>query len=305
MEKSFRKNLRGHLSAALAVTVWGSAFIATAKLLASFSELEVVLLRFIIAYLFIWILFPHRRRMPARDEIRIALSGVLGCTLYFWSENLALAGTSASTVSILVSTSPVFVALLEYARRREKQTLRGIFTGFALAMTGVILTVSQQIPAGAHWYGSLFALLASLCWAGFAFMQAPLLERYPPVLLTRKLLFYGILSILPLLLIRNRPFPISAIFQSGNLYYLLFLGIAGSGIGFLLWNTAQELLGVVRSNNYLYAVPFVTLAVSFLFLGEPVTLRQVAGSVLIVCGVAVSASQPSDLPDHTTEPQAD
>ena len=65
----------------------------------------------------------------------------------------------------------------------------------------------------------------------------------------------------------------------------IFLAVFGNAICFAIWNIAFQRLGVVITNNYLYASPFVTLIVGWLLLGEPVSLMSIIGAVLITVGV--------------------
>ena len=51
------------------------------------------------------------------------------------------------------------------------------------------------------------------------------------------------------------------------------------------WNIAFKRLGVVVTNNYLYASPFVTVVVGWLLLGEKISWMSILGAVLITLGV--------------------
>ena len=66
------------------------------------------------------------------------------------------------------------------------------------------------------------------------------------------------------------------------------MGILGNAVCFALWNIAFVRLGVVVTNNYLYASPFVTLLVGWLLLGEPISWMGILGAVLITIGVILA-----------------
>ena len=68
----------------------------------------------------------------------------------------------------------------------------------------------------------------------------------------------------------------------------IFLAVFGNAVCFALWNIAFLRLGVVVTNNYLYASPFVTLLVGFLLLKEPISWMGVLGAVLITAGVILA-----------------
>ena len=65
----------------------------------------------------------------------------------------------------------------------------------------------------------------------------------------------------------------------------------GNAVCFALWNIAFKNLGVVITNNYLYATPFVTVVVGWLLLGEKISLMSILGAVLITLGVIFANKQ--------------
>ena len=66
----------------------------------------------------------------------------------------------------------------------------------------------------------------------------------------------------------------------------------GNAVCFAIWNIAFKRLGVVVTNNYLYASPFVTLVVGYLVLDEQITVMSVVGASLITAGVIVALKKP-------------
>jgi drug/metabolite transporter (DMT)-like permease len=66
---------------------------------------------------------------------------------------------------------------------------------------------------------------------------------------------------------------------------LLFLGIIASMLCYILWNTAIKHLGTVRTSNYLYFVPIVTLITSSIVINEIITPTALLGATLILSGV--------------------
>ena len=66
---------------------------------------------------------------------------------------------------------------------------------------------------------------------------------------------------------------------------LIFLGVVASFLCYFGWNVVLGRLGVVRSTNYIYLNPAVTLVASHLVLGERVTPLALLGAVMIVGGI--------------------
>lgn len=71
-----------------------------------------------------------------KDELLLVLAGVMGGSLYFWSENTALQYTMASNVSFIVCTTPLVTAILNAAVRRERIG-RLTLLGGCLSLVGI------------------------------------------------------------------------------------------------------------------------------------------------------------------------
>ena len=65
----------------------------------------------------------------------------------------------------------------------------------------------------------------------------------------------------------------------------------GNAVCFALWNIAFKRLGVVITNNYLYATPFITVVVGWLLLDEKISLMSILGAVLITAGVVFACKE--------------
>ena len=276
---------KGHLLGSLCALVWGSTFVLSKRLMAYYTPAQLMLMRFVAAWAVLWCLHPRWKRPTLREELRFLALGVTGCTLYFWSENTALTLTSAANVSTIVAMAPLFTALLVHFTTGERLGRR-LWLGFAAAFAGVVLVVFNGAfvlrvsPAG-----DLLSLFTAALWAVFTVQQARQLRLYSGLYITRKVMFYGILTSLPLAFARG-PFSLEPLLTSGgNLAALLFLAVLGSALCYVAWAGAERALGAVTVTGYVYVIPFVTMAASALFLREPIAPAGVLGAVLIVAGV--------------------
>ena len=97
----------GAALAAFVVIVWSATFVNTKALLADFSALEILALRFAVAWVALWAIHPHGMGpLRLRDEALFAGAGLAGATAYQMLENVAIHFTNASNVSILGETLP-------------------------------------------------------------------------------------------------------------------------------------------------------------------------------------------------------
>ena len=282
----------GHLLGFFCALVWGGTFVASKQLLGHYTPTQLMFMRFVIAYGMLWLIHRKRLRTDLREELMYLAMGITGCTVYFWAENTALTITYAANVSTIVAAAPIFTAILAHFFTQGKERLnRWIWLGFALAFGGVVLVVCN----GAFVFhlnplGDLLALATAAVWAVFTILQGRALQRRSSLFITRKVMFYGIVTSIPFLLGEGTAdFSLAPVFTSGiNLFCLLFLGVVGSALCYVAWCTAERHLGLVVTSNYIYTIPFITLIVSALCLDEPISPMGVLGAVLIVAGVWVS-----------------
>ena len=84
------KNYTYHLVAVLTVGIWGLTFISTKVLIGhGLSPQEIFLLRFLIAYMGIWLISPRKLFADNwKDEFWMFLGGMTGGSFYFFTENL-------------------------------------------------------------------------------------------------------------------------------------------------------------------------------------------------------------------------
>ena len=294
-----------HVLAIVIVAIWGLTFISTKVLLmAGLSPEEIFLVRFSIAYFGMWLFCLWGRgsdasrtgsqsvQSPARlfcnslkDELLLVLAGVMGGSLYFWSENTALQYTMASNVSFIVCTTPLVTAILNAAVRRERIG-RLTFLGGCLSLVGIGM-IAFSGGEGFHlsFLGDALAMLASLTWAIYTVVTNGLLKKYPSALISRKVFFYGMLTIVPVLLVKGWTFPAGRFLEPKVLLNTLFLGVVASLACYALWNSVIKRLGTVGSSNYIYLNPLFTLIAAALLLGERLTPVAIAGCLITLIGV--------------------
>ena len=220
-----------------------------------------------------------------KDELLLVLAGVMGGSLYFWSENTALQYTMASNVSFIVCTTPLVTAILNAAVRRERIG-RLTLLGGCLSLVGIGM-IAFSGGEGFHlsFLGDALAMLASLTWAIYTVVTNGLLKKYPSALISRKVFFYGILTIVPVLLVKGWTFPAGRFLEPKVLLNALFLGVVASLACYALWNSVIKRLGTVGSSNYIYLNPLFTLIAATLLLGERLTPVAIAGCLITLIGV--------------------
>ena len=287
-----KNKLPGHLCALFCVVVWGTTFVVSRMLLEYYTPTQTMLMRFIGAYLFLWLLC-RQWYFRLRDELGFLLMSVFSNTLYFWAENTAITLTQTSNVSILVSTAPVITALLLLLLPGGERVTKQIVTGILVAFLGVVLVVCNgSVVLQLNPAGDFLAIAAACCWSVYGMILKGYSGRFSSYLLSRKLMFYGILTTLPLLWMEHAPLELTHLFSPRLFLGLLFLTLLGSAYCYIAWNTAVDRLGVLHTTIYIYAIPFVTMLTAAIVLHETITSMGILGTVLIVAGMFISSLRP-------------
>lgn len=285
------KRTVGHLFALFTIVVWGSCFVATKQLLTAFTAIQIIPLRMFLAYAVLWLLRPKTLKLGWRDELMFVLIGIMGGSFYFFLQNTALTYTYAANVSIIVALSPILTVILAQIFTRHNEHLsKYVYFGSLVAIAGVVLVVlNGSVVLKLSPAGDFLALAAALAWAVYSVLIKKYTEKYDNFLVTRRVMLWAGITSIPLMLLTDGMPDLSPlIHQPSVLLCWLFLGVFGNAVCFALWNIAFNRLGVVVTNNYLYASPFVTLIVGYFALHESISVMSVIGAVLITLGVILA-----------------
>lgn len=281
--------MKGRLLAAFSVLVWGTTFISSKVLLQTYTPVEILFFRMILAIAALWIARPRMLRLPMKQELLCLGAGLSGVTLYFLLENLALTYTYSSNCSVIISTAPFFVALAVRLFLRNEPLTKRFYVGFVVAMLGVGLVSFSGQQLRLNPLGDVLCLLAAMSWAGYSvFIRKLEPAGLDTLLMTRHIFEWGLLFLLPVMAITGFSPDWAALAQPLNLFNLLFLGLIASALCFVTWNVAVRELGAIRTSAYIYASPVVTILAAWLLLGETILPAAIFGVVLTLAGLVIS-----------------
>ena len=158
--------------------------------------------------------------------------------------------------------------------------------GTLMAAIGVVVVVlNGHFVLHLSPLGDTLAFAACLCWAVYSLLMIPAGQRYDTVFITRKVFFYGLLSMIPYYLLRPGFPSMDLVFKPDILANLLFLGCVASMLCFVAWNWVIKKLGALTATNYVYFNPVTTVLFAWLVLSEKITIYFILGTVLILTGM--------------------
>ena len=285
-------NIFYHLVAFLTVAIWGTTFVATKVLMLNgLSPAQIFTLRFSIAYV-LMLCFNHRRFLADswKDEVKMALLGITGGSLYFYSENEAMNFTTTTNTSLIVCSCPLFATLLVRMVYKDSSRIHIVqLIGSLLAFVGMIIVVlNGRFVLHLSPVGDALAFMACMCWAIYSLLMKSVSNHYGAAFITRKVFFYGVLTILPYYLFIPG-FPPMEVFCRPQVFgNLLFLGCLASMICFLTWNWCISKLGTVKATNWVYFNPITTMIFASWVLDEKITPYFLVGATCILLGMYVT-----------------
>jgi drug/metabolite transporter (DMT)-like permease len=197
--------------------------------------------------------------------------------------------TTTTNTSIIVSLCPLFASAIIGLFYKTERLSRLQTFGTLMAAAGVIVVVMNgHFVLHLSPIGDTLAFVACLCWAIYSLLMVSANARYDTIFVTRKVFFYGLLSMIPYFFVYPGLNTQLLIGQPAMLWNLLFLGCAASTLCFLAWNWTMKKLGAVIVTNYVYFNPVTTILFAWLILSEPITVHFLLGTMLILIGMYLS-----------------
>jgi drug/metabolite transporter (DMT)-like permease len=286
-----KTRLTAYLELTFAAVMWGISFIATKVAVTEAPPAVIVWLRFTIGLviLFFYLLFRNRLKLPPlKDLLYFALLGFIGVSFHQWLQSTGLVTAQASTTSWLVSTAPIFMALLAWVFLKEKLGLLSIL-GIAIASLGVLLVVSNGNVASVFSGkfgnpGNVLVMISALNWAVFSVLSRSALNKYPAIFVLFYVLFFGgLFSSVHFLAIRGWTY--LGHLSPATWLAVAFLGIGCSFLAYTFWYDGLQTISTSQAGVFLYIEPLVSLFAAAIVLGEIITIPAVLGGSLILLGV--------------------
>lgn len=291
-----------YLSILGALVIWSSSFVAIKIAYETYPPITLGAVRFVVATLILGaltLLPKNRVKLEKKDIGTVALSGLMGITLYAVLQNIAMQWTSASSATLIIASYPAITLLLESLIYKVKMNLFKII-GILIAIAGVVILsyVKADTRQQGELLGVLLLLVAGIAWAFYNFLTKKVVNRYPSISLLFYQTLFGAIFMAPL-----------ALFERGNwapptvlsFSMMLFLGLFCSVLAFLLYNNGLKDLPASSVTSMLNLVPIFGVFFSWILLGEQVTLRKIIGGVVIIAGVMISARQATQKENEVTK----
>jgi drug/metabolite transporter (DMT)-like permease len=280
------------LEAIFAVVIWGGTFIATKIALQEASPATIVWVRFAIGVLILGATVLQRRQFafPERNDLAfLALLGFIGVTFHQWLQATGLQTAQATTTAWIVASTPVFIAILGWLVLKEKFSWVRI-SGIILAATGVLVVVSKGNLSGLisgqeGTIGDFLVFISAINWAVYTVLSRRELPRHPAARMMFYVMFFGWLFTTLWIFGFGPGLSELAALSSSAWAAILVLGIFGSGLAYIAYYDALQVLPASQLGAFLNIEPLVTTLMAAAMIGEDITAITLTGGAIILLGV--------------------
>lgn len=271
-------------------TGWGLNFLIIKLALVEISPLVFTSLRHIGATALLLLVLVARRvplTLTRREWLWVIGLGLIGITIHQPLAMYGVAYTTAGNAGLLLSSTPVFVALLNHLLQWERLERRGLL-GIGISFVGMASVIGADGKgfslSSSTLIGDLICLAGALMWALYTVLAQPLLKRHDSGNLSAVIMLSGTIPLLAISMPSFAAQSWSAISPGAwtGIAYSFLVSIA---LGSLIWNWGIQKLGGARASTYNNLSPAIALGAGALFLGEQLTPLRVTGAVIVIVGI--------------------
>ncbi|MGX9143221.1 DMT family transporter [Mesorhizobium sp. 128a] len=273
--------------------IWGTNFLFMKMAVAVVPPLEVAWLRTIFGAIPIAALALSRRSLAKTDWrfmhhfVAMALLANVGPYVFF------VIGTShlpSGVAGVISGAIPFITAAIVAVALPDEHLSRGKVLGLGIGFAGIILVAPLgHGTASANGSSPLIGVAAMLA-GSISYALALVYARRFMVSLGLgpvKLATYQMIIAVFLLAPFAAPGHWNALAAHSSvlLALALGLGLAGTGIAFVIYYQLIKSLGALRAASVYYIPPVVALVIGWAFAGETITLAQAMGATLVIAGI--------------------
>lgn len=269
--------------------LFSGSFVAAKLTTQDLRPFTTSLLRYLVALIFLGMLSWKSKgvtvRIQRNDWWRIFLLGLFGIVGYHYFFFLALHYTEATNTAIINATSPIVTSLMAMLFLKERLPWQ-TYIGIVLTACGVVSLLTngniESLTKVDFKFGDLLMLVSVVCWAIYSLLIKTLLTRYSSLTLTLAMTSAGVLLLIPLSLFENPIIQLKEI-SFKSFLSIVYMGIAASGMGYVLYNKAIKSMGPSRTSAFVYSlVPIFVTCLSFFFFQKVISKAAIISIILIL-----------------------
>lgn len=278
----------------ITIILWASAFPVIKLALSDFSAVHLSSLRLSIASLILLILIIIKKiPIPDFKDIPIILLlGFCGFTLYHIALSFGEYYVSAGISSLIVSTTPIFSALLATYFLKEKFS-KLAWIGSVIAFIGVAcIALGNDSKVIAMCIGIALVLIASIGESIYFVFQSSYFKKYGFIPFTIYTMLAG--SLFTFIFLPGAIHELQYA-DTNTLLLVLYLGVFPTVIPYFALAYTIYKVGVADATMSLYLTPACALVLSFIMVGEMPTMVAIIGGIVTLIGVSITTNHAKNI----------
>lgn len=239
--------------------------------------------------------FAELRRLTRREWGYLMLQGLCGIVLFRVLTLYGLHFTGAVQAGLITGATPAVLALLSATFLGERFTRRSVLA-IALAVAGCLVINSNtgSTPSEGHLAGGVLMGGAVVCEALFTIFRKRISSSVAATTNTFVLIFCSLLLLAPPAAVELSRLELSP--SPGDILAVFYYGAFATVVAYLLWTAAVGQVSGMMAGVATAAMPVTSVCLAMMVLGERPHLLHLAGALLVVAAILVSALAPSPPP---------
>ena len=281
--------------------IWGIASPVIKYTLTYLPAYTFLYWRFLITsliFLPFFLYFLKKSPVKKEDWPKMIFLGFLSTPLNLILLFLGYEKTTSMDGVVISATTPIFITL-GGALLLAEQVTRIERWGLFIAILGTLVSVSQPLFEKGLFSGSLYGnflvFVSVLAWVVYTLCAKKLNLKYHPLIPTAVGFFVGLITVIPLVLLRGNPSAFSFSLLTFNLNAflgVLYMTILSSVVAYTLYLYGVGLIEASEATLFAYLQPIFAAPVAAWWLKEKITFPFIVGAFLIALGVVISQIKP-------------
>jgi drug/metabolite transporter (DMT)-like permease len=267
--------------------IWGSSYLFIKLAVDDFGTFTLVALRLLVGAVLLWIVIRIARQpLPRERRIygHLLVMAIINITIPFLLITWAEASVESSLAAILTSPVPLFAIVLSSLFLPDEPIRVNGLVGLLVGFVGVLIVTSPGLTdEKSSLTGELALLGASFSYAAGAVYSRRNVRGLPPMIPAVFQVTFAAIIVGVLALVVEHPWTVTP--DAEAVFSILWLGILGSGVAYLLVFRLFARWGATRTTLVAYLLPVVGIVLGYLVLAEPIDGRLILGTALIIAGV--------------------
>ena len=276
---------------------WGSSYLfIKIGVEAGLPPFTLITLRLLFGFILLATVVAIAREPLPRDPKtygHLIVMGAVNIAIPFSLITWAELTVDSALAAILTAPVPLFVIVIAAIFLRDERITINRLAGLAVGFIGVAILVGfdpGEVAAG-NLAGEIALIGATLSYACGAVYARRNIRGLRPMIPAVFQVGFALTMVSVLAFVFERPIDVVSRITPEALFAVVWLGILGSGLAYLLFFRTLGRWGATRTSMVAYLLPVFGIALGVYFRNEPLTIPLLVGTALVIGGVALVNSK--------------